>query len=462
MDATLLIQNLIHNRDYASRVMPYLKDEFFSDIVERNIYSIYSEYVEKYKDIPTPDVIEFELKKRKNLGQNDFDRSLDFIKSLRQPHQSPDLQFLLDNTEEFCQHQSCFNAISKCIGILDDDSKIPRTAIPDILKDALAISFNTEVGHSYLDNVDDRYNKLHALTARLKTGVEWLDRVFGGGIPRKTLNSWMAMPGGGKSLMMVHQAAHFFKEGYNVLYVTLELSEERIGERADANLLGIDVLDIPKLDLDTYKNKVAKIGDKTKGRLFIKEFPPGTITTQHLRALLDELKLKKGFKPDVIVIDYINLMNSSRYKASSGANSYTIVKAVAEELRALMVEEDAVGITATQMNRNAITGSDPDMTGVSESLGLPMTLDSLFAIVRSDELDSLKQLMLKCLKTRFSDLTNHKSLVGVEWNQMRIKDLGDNGESLASVANDPTPETPELKPAFMKDKPKNRFGGIDV
>lgn len=463
MDSKLIFQNLIHSRDYATRVLPYIKEEFFADNVERKLYQLYTNYIETYKDIPSVEVLMFELKKSKGLGQTDFDRAVDYVNQLNAPTKTPDHQYLLDETEAFCLQRSCYNAISKCIGILDDSSSTPLTAIPDILKDALSISFNNEVGHDYIESVEDRYNKLHEQTARIKTGITWIDRVYGGGIPRKTLSCWMAQSGGGKSLMLVHQGAQFFKDGHNVLYITLELSEERIGERADANLMGIDVLDIPKLDIDTYKNKVAKIADKTKGRLFIKEYPPGTITASHIRALLDELKLKKGFIPDVLIVDYINLMNSSRYKASSGANSYTIIKAIAEELRAIAVEFNIICLTATQMNRGGTQDSDPDMSGVSESFGLPATVDALFAIVRNENLDSLGNILLKNLKTRFSDLTNHKSMVGIEWNKMTVKDLGDDG--IKGIAQDiPTSApTPELKPAFMsKEKPKKKFADITV
>lgn len=461
MESNLIFQQLIHNREYASRVLPYLKDEYFSDPAERKIFELYNTYASEYKDIPTPEILEFELKRAKGIGQADFDRALLYIQELKKPVKTADLQFLLDRTEEHCQHSAIYNAISKSIQILDDDSNIPRSAIPELLKDALSISFNNEIGHDYSGNVEDRWRKLHEQTARLKTGIAWVDDVLGGGYPRKTLSFYLAASGGGKSLFKSHLASHFYSQGYNVLYITLELSEDRIGERIDANLMNIDVKDIHGLDLDTYTNKVAKIAEKTKGKLFIKEYPPTSITTQHIRALLDELQLKKGFKPDVLFVDYINLMNSSRYKASSGSNSYTILKAVAEELRGLASERDLVCITSTQMNRSAMNASDPDMTGVSDSVGTIMTADSLIAIIRSDELDGMGKVMLKCLKTRFSELTNHKSLVGIEWNRMKIKDLGD--DSQRGIIQDVASKTqPANKPAFTKEKPKKRFEGITV
>ena len=460
MESDLIFQQLIHNRDYATRVLPYLKEEYFKDPAERKIFELYSTYATEYKDIPTPEILEFELKRARGIGQVDFDRALDFISQLKKPVKTAELQYLIDRTEEHCQHSAIYNAISKSIQILDDDSNIPRTAIPDLLKDALAISFSNEIGHDYSGNVEDRWRKLHEQTARLKTGISWIDDVLGGGYPRKTLNFYLAQSGGGKSLFKSHLAAHFYAQGYNVLYITLELSEDRIGERIDANLMDIDVKDIHGLDLDTYTNKVAKISDKTKGKLFIKEFPPTSITTQHIRALLDELQLKKGFKPDVLIVDYINLMNSSRYKAAGGANSYTIIKAVAEELRGLASERDVVCITSTQMNRGAMNASDPDMTGVSDSVGTIMTADSLIAIVRNEQLDEMGKVMLKCLKTRFSSLTNHKCLVGIAWNKMKVSDLGDAAQEgiVQDVAVASKPD--QHKPAFVKDKPKKKFEGI--
>lgn len=462
MESDLIFKQLVHNREYATRVLPYLKEEYFQDPAERKIFELFSKFAAEYKDIPTVDVLLFELRKAKGLGQTDFDRAQEFLESIKTPVSTSDLQYLLDRTEEHCQHSAIYNAISKSIQILDDDSKIPRSAIPDLLKDALSISFSNEIGHDYSGNVEDRWRKLHEQTARLKTGIKWLDDVLGGGYPRKTLNFFLAMSGGGKSLVKSHLAAHFYKAGYNVLYITLELSEDRIGERIDANLMGIDVKDIHGLDIDTYTNKVAKISEKLTSRLFIKEYPPTAITTSHIRALLDELQLKKGFKPDVLIVDYINLMNSSRFKAASGANSYTILKAVAEELRGLASERDMVCITSTQMNRGAMNASDPDMTGVSDSVGTIMTADSLVAIVRSEELDQMGKVMFKCLKTRFSELTNHKSLVGIEWNRMKVNDLGDDAQKgiIQDVAV--AKQSDAVRPAFVKDKPKKKFEGISV
>ena len=460
MDTALIFQNLVHNRDYIGKVLPYLKEDFFQTEIDKKLFEIYKNHVTVYREIPTPEVLEFELKRVRGLHQTDFETAIAFVQTLKTPVQRPDLQYLVDMTEEWCLHQSVYNAITKSIHILDDDSGIPKTAIPDILKDALSVSFNNEIGHDYSENVETRYNKLHEQTARLLTGISWIDNVYGGGIPRKTLSILMAQSGGGKSLFKSHLAAHFYHMGYNTLYVTLELSEERIGERVDANLMDIDVADIPALDFDTYSNKVAKIAEKTKARLFIKEYPPATITAAHIRALIDELKLKKGFVPDVLVVDYLNLMNSSRFKAASGANSYTIIKAVAEELRALGTELNMAVLTSTQMNRGGIQGSDPDMTAVSESLGIVMTADVMIAIIRSDELDQMGNVLLKCLKTRFSSLTNHKSLVGVNWNRMKVIDRGEN--ATVGVAQDPAfllkqiEEEKPKQPAFVRENKHNR------
>lgn len=448
MESNLIFTALVHNRDYATKVLPFLQEEYFQKKHERELVRVFREYTENYHDLPTIEVLEYEISRARGLNQSEYNEARDFVSSLRRPFKSPEMQFLLDETEKFCVNRSVYNAITKCISIIDDDSKVPQTAIPDILKEALAVSFDTDVGHDYSSDVEDRFRKLHEQTARIPWGHRWLDKVFGGGLPRKTLSFFLAQSGGGKSLFKTHFATHFFQQGYNVLYVTLELSEERIGERIDANALNVDVVDIPKIDLETYKKKISGIAKSTKGRLIIKEYPPTTVTTQHLRALLDELKLKRNFVPDVVMIDYLNLMASSRYKAASGANSYTILKAVAEELRGLACERNFACITSTQMNRSAISGSDPDMTGVSDSLGMVMTADAMIAIVRSDELDEMGQVILKCLKTRFSDLTNHKTAVGVEWNKMKVLDI--DSDKYIAQSNTPKPEDVPKKPAFMK------------
>lgn len=448
MEANLIFTALVHNRDYATKALPFLQEEYFQKKHERDLLKVFRDYTESYHDLPTVDVLEFEVSKSKGLNQNEYNEAKDFVSSLRKPFKSPELQYLLDETEKFCVSRSVYNAITKCISIIDDDSKIPQTAIPDILKEALNVSFDTDVGHDYSNDVEDRFRKLHEQTARISWGHRWLDKAFGGGLPRKTLNFFLAQSGGGKSLFKTHFATHFYQQGYNVLYVTLELSEERIGERIDANALNVDVIDIPKIDLDTYKKKIKSVSDKTNGRLIIKEYPPTTVTTQHLRALLDELKLKKDFVPDIVMVDYLNLMASSRFKSGSGANSYTILKAVSEELRGLACERNFACVTSTQMNRGAIGGSDPDMTGISDSIGMAQTADSMIAIVRSDELDEMGQVILKILKTRFSDFTNHKTIVGVEWNRMKVLDI--DSDKYVSQSSTPKQENLPKKPAFMK------------
>lgn len=461
MDTQLILHSLVNNTDYCNKVLPYLKEEYFQDVVDKKLFGIINEHVADYNAIPTISVLKSKVQEIRGLNQSDFERAGDVIIELEKPYKSPDFKWLVDESEKWCQHQSIFLAVGKAIAIIQDDSKTPKTAIPEILKDALAVSFNLDIGHDYVENVEDRYDKLHLQTARLKFDIDAFNKVFAGGVPRKTLNLFMGAAGSGKSLVKSHVGAHFYQAGYNVLYVTLELSEERIGERFDANLFGIDVIDIPGIPLETYKAKVANVSKRTKGaRLFIKEYPPASITPSHIRSLLDELELKKGFKCDVLIVDYLNLLTSARFKASNGANSYTIIKSVCEELRSVAVEKDLAVFSSTQYNRSGVSNSDPSMTDTSESMGITHTADALIAIVRTEELDDMNQVMFKVLKTRFSDLTNWRFLTGLNLNQMKLLDLG---AQTGKISQESSKLEEKSKPAFVKSSGnKSKFSDLNV
>ena len=461
METELIFKNLIWNHEYATKVFPYLKQEFFSDRVDREIFDIYSNHVGSYNEIPTVDVIKYELSKSRKLHTEEYKRAESFVESLSKPYSSPDIKYLLDTTEEWCQYQSLHNAIQESIMILDDSSKTPRTAIIDIVKDSLNVTFNTNIGHDYLNDVEERYQKNREKKNTISSGIKFIDECLGGGFQKKCLYLYMLQSGGGKSLIKCFNGCEAFKSGKNVLYVTLELSEERIGERQDANLMNIDVKDLLGVPLETYKKKVKEIGEKYGGRMVVKEFPPASTTAAHLRALLNELKLKKNFIPDIMIVDYINCMSSTRYKAASGNNSYTILKAVAEELVGIAKEYDLAVVSSTQLNRSGISSSEPEMTDVSDSMGLVHVCDALFGGVRNDELDSMGKILLKCVKTRFSDMTNRKSLVGVNYNQMKLYDVDNSGTYVAQPTSAPETVKPP-KPEIPKVIPKKKFEGIQL
>lgn len=450
----LLLKSLIQNPSYLKKVICHLKPLYFSDKVERSIFESIDDYHTKYSNPPTIEVLHAELEKKVNLNQDDFVRGQQIINEFSRETKAPDLEWLVNETEQFCLSQSVSNAIQKSIEIMGGSDKQPLTAIPELMREALNISFDSNVGHDYALDYEQRHTKLREQTERMEFDLRWLNKVFGGGGMRKTLNFYLGGPGSGKSLALVHTGARLYKAGYNVLYVTLELAEERIGERIDANLFDSSVADVYELGIDQYKKRINIITSMNKGaRFFIREYPPASITPAHLRLLLDELETKKNFKPDILIVDYINLLNSSRYKASSGANSYTILKSVAEELRGIAVEKDLCCWTATQANRQALGASDMEMSNVSESLGLAMTADTMIAIIRSDELNQMGQCIFKCLKTRFSDQTNHRAIIGIEEAKMKLTNVDAPGfiTQTSSTHNQSAP----IESTF-----DSKFGGI--
>ena len=471
MQSDIIFKNILANKDYATKIIPFLKPEFFSTKVEQKIFASIQTHFTSYGSIPTVEVLETDIKNVKGFTQEEFHQAEDIVSNLSAPFKLPDLQWLMDQTEEFCLGQSAYNGVIKAISIIDgSDTKTPRTAIPEILREAISLSFNVAVGHEYVSDLEYRYKKLHENTSRIKFDIDGLNKATSGGIPRKTLNLFMGGPGTGKSLVMTHIGTKMYKAGSNVLYITLELAEERIGERVDANLLDISIQDIPAIPLENYKAKINKATADTKGaRFFIKEYPPASVSTSHIRALLDELKSKQEFVPDVIIVDYLNLLNSSRYSAGGNNNSYTILKSVAEELRGLAVEKDLVIISATQSNRGGLGSSDLDLSNVSESLGIAMTVDLLIGLSRNDELDAMGQILMKVLKTRFSDLTNWRFVCGIELSKMKIYNLESQGSTQQSWSqggqNGNTSGGSPTQGAFVKpkqtpDDKKSKFAGF--
>lgn len=458
MQSSLILQNLIWNLEYSSKVLPYLKKDFFATKVDQVIFDIIQKHSNEYSEIPTFEVIVNEVRDYKGFTQDEFNQAKDVLVELKRPSKTPDSGYLLNETEKFCLHQSAYNAVLNCVDIINGTNQTPISALPEILKDAVAINFDTAVGHDYAGDIESRYAKLHEVSNRIPSDITGLNKILGGGFVRKSLVMFMGQPGGGKSMVMTHLGTKFYQAGLNVLYITLELSEERIGERIDANILQTPVGEIPEIPLDTYKAKIEKRTGKLESRFFVKEYPPTSVSTAHLRALLDELKLKKEFEPDILIVDYLNLLGSSRYKPNANNNSYTILKAVAEELRGLAVERNLVCISATQMNRGAVGSSDVDMTATSESMGIPMTVDALIAIIRSEELDDMKQMLFKCLKTRYSDFTNYRFVSGMDMSKMTLFNVDDQSGIQQTSNNTPKPQM--AKPSLTK--PGKRSVEIEV
>ena len=458
----IILQNLIWNHEYSSKVLPYLKTNFFSNKADQVIFDIIQKHSNEFNQIPTFEVILNEVRSYKGFTQEEFNTAKDLLVELKKPVKVPDLQYLINETEKFCLHQSAYNAVLESVDIINGNTATPITALPEILKDAVSINFDTEVGHDYANDVESRYLKLHEVSSRIPSDLDGINKILGGGFVRKSLVMFMGPPGGGKSMVMTHIGTRAYLAGYNVLYITLELAEERIGERIDANILQIPVGDIPSIPLDTYKVKIGKKTKDIESRFFVKEYPPTSVTPAHLRALLDELKLKKNFEPDFLIVDYLNLLGSSRYKPNANNNSYTILKAVAEELRGIACERNLCCISATQMNRGGIGNSDVDMTATSESMGIPMTVDALIAIIRSEELDQMNQMLFKCLKTRYSDFTNYRFVSGMEMSKMSLYNVDDQGGIQQMSNNVPKPNNKPTPPPSRTMKEHQSKPSIEV
>ena len=444
-----ILRSLITNEDYMRKALPFLDESYFSDRTEKLIFTEVKEFTNKYNALPTYEALGISLSQRKNLTTDEFKSCADSLEVLKsQSEELPKSTWLVDQTEKFCQEKAVYNAVLKSISILDGKEKsFDKGAIPQILSDALAVSFDNSIGHDYLEDVDSRYDFYHRHEERIPFDLEYFNKITKGGLPSKTLNIALAGTGVGKSLFMCHVAASCLVQGKNVLYITLEMAEERIAERIDANLLNVPVDDLASLSREMYEKKVQRVKEKTVGKLIIKEYPTASASATHFRTLLNELKLKKDFVPDIIFVDYLNICCSSRIKAGAGVNSYTYVKSIAEELRGLAVEFGVPIVSATQTTRSGYTSSDPGLEDTSESFGLPATADLMFALITSEELEALGQIMVKQLKNRYSDPSFHKRFViGVERAKMRLFDVEQSAQD--DIADS----------GKMQDKPLNTFG----
>jgi replicative DNA helicase len=415
----VIINNLIYNEGYGRKVIPFLKDDYFPDYSYKTVFGLIDDYVKKYNTFPTVEALAIDL-----TNEDSFKRCKEILSEIKQEEKT-DLQWLVDQTEKFCQEKAVYNAIMSSIQILDDKSgKTSKGAIPQILSDALAISFDTHIGHDFIEDAESRFEFYHTKEVRIPFDLSYLNKITQGGLPRKTLNIALAGTGVGKSLFMCHCAAANLTAGLNVLYITLEMAEERIAERIDANLLDIPVDELKIIPYDSYERKIDRLKRKTNGKLVIKEYPTASAGSANFRHLLNELKIKKNFVPDIIYIDYLNICASSRIRYGANVNSYTLIKSIAEELRGLAVEFNVPIVSATQTTRTGYSSSDVGLEDTSESFGLPATADFMFALISTEELAELGQLMVKQLKNRYNDPNiDRRFIVGVDRSKMRLFDV---------------------------------------
>jgi replicative DNA helicase len=446
-----ILTSLIYNEDYLRKVLPFIKPEYFSDRTERTLFNEITSFTETYNSPPEIAALSIAVKEKTNLTDDEVQKCEDYLSEIEKDNNpKTEIQWLVDKTEKFCQEKAIYNAVLGSISILDGKDKTnDKGAIPKILSDALAISFDTTVGHDYLQDSDERYEFYHRKEERIPFDLDIFNKITKGGLPAKTLNIALAGTGVGKSLFMCHMAAGAMVQGKNVLYITLEMAEEKIAERIDANLLNVTLDDLMELPKDLYDKKVERVKTKTTGKLIIKEYPTASASTIHFRTLLNELNLKKSFIPDIIFVDYLNICCSARIRAGSNINSYTYVKSIAEELRGLAVEYNLPIVSATQTTRGGFTSSDPGLEDTSESFGLPATADLMFALITSEDLEALGQIMVKQLKNRYNDPSYYKRFtVGVDRAKMKLYDIDQSGQM-------------NITDAGHDDKPLNTFGNRD-
>jgi replicative DNA helicase len=414
---------LIYNEEFARKVIVFIKGSYFHNNTDKVLFDEIQTFYSKYNDVPSKEALQISIEERTDLSSTVFEETTSLVKSLEM--EDTNYQWLLDETEKFCKDKAVYNAIMESISIIDGEEKQQSEgSIPELLSNALAVSFDTHIGHDFLDNAEERYEFYQRKEERIPFDIEYLNKITKGGIPRKTLNILMAGTGVGKTIGMCHMAASNLTLGKNVLYITMEMAEERIAERIDANLMDVEVDSLVDLSYARYAKKIEAIQSKTKGRLIIKEFPTSTAHTGHFRHILKELALKKNFTPDIIYVDYLNICASQRLNGSNNVNSYTYVKAIAEELRGLAVEYNLPIWSATQVNRTGFSSSDMGLEDTSESFGLPATADLFLALIQTEELQELNQVMVKQLKNRYGDENiNKRFVIGINKAKMKWYDV---------------------------------------
>jgi replicative DNA helicase len=451
-----ILRNILTQDDFMRKVLPFVQKKYFEGVY-RELFDQVTKFVTKYNKLPTLEAFKIELDEVTTMNEEMYTHALDILPDIFTPKEE-DSEWLLNTTEKWCQDRAVYNAIMESIQIIDGKhQQLTKNAIPDVLQKALAVCFDTNVGHDYLENVEERYDFYHEQEERIPFDLEYFNEITKGGLPNKTLNIALAGTGVGKSLFMCHSAANCLSQGRNVLYITMEMAEERIAERIDANLLNVPIDQLDHLSKPMFLDRVSAIRDKTDGKLIIKEYPTGQAHTGHFRALLNELRLKKSFRPDIVFIDYLNICASSRMKSMGGAiNSYTYIKSIAEEVRGLAVEFDVPILSATQTTRSGYTNSDPGLEDTSESFGLPATADLMFALVTSEELESLNQIMVKQLKNRYNDPNHNKRFViGVDRSKMKLYDVEQSEQNL-------TDDTADDGPVFDNSNVGQRLKGLRI
>tara|TARA_B100000524_G_scaffold67236_1_gene31008 strand:- start:297 stop:1673 length:1377 start_codon:yes stop_codon:yes gene_type:complete len=452
---TTILRNLVFNEDYSRKVIPFIEPDYFEDRSEKVLFEEITKFIVTYGASISLEALNIEIENRSDLNENEIRETRSVSKVL---HDSPvESQWLLDTTEKWCRDRAIYLALMEAIGIADgQDEKKNRDAIPSILSDALAVSFDSHIGHDYLSDYEERYESYHRKEDKIPFDLEHFDKITKGGLPNKTLNIALAGTGVGKSLFMCHHASSVLLQGKNVLYITMEMAEEKIAERIDANLLNVPIQQLTDLPKPMFETKVTNISKKTQGQLIIKEYPTASAHSGHFKSLLQELALKKSFKPDIIFIDYLNICASSRYRQNGNVNSYSFVKAIAEELRGLAVEANVPIVSATQTTRSGFASSDVDLTDTSESFGLPATADLMFALISTEELEGLNQIMVKQLKNRYNDPTIAKRfVVGIDRAKMRLYDCEQTAQD--NILDSGKDEEYN----YEESKPKKSFEGFN-
>ena len=460
----VILKNLVFNEEYTRKVLPFIKEEYFSNNTQKKFFSQVKTFVDEYKNLPSYESLLIDITESKTLNETEVQECVEILREINNDkEEKSEMDWLLNQTEKFCQDKAIYNAIMSSVSILDKSSKDNKSKgeIPKLLSDALGVSFDTHIGHDYINDFDDRYEFYHRQESRIQFDLDLFNKITKGGMPVKTLNICLAGTGVGKSLFMCHAAAGCLSQGHNVLYITLEMAEEKIAERIDANLLNVDMSELQTLTREEYERKFEHLRSKINGKLIIKEYPTASASALHFRALLNELHLKKNFRPDIIFIDYLNICASSRIKPGANVNSYSYVKAIAEELRGLAVEFGVPVVSATQTTRSGFTNTDPGLEDTSESFGLPATADFMFALISTEELEQLNQIMVKQLKNRYGDPNHFKRfVVGIDRAKMRLydaeqsaqMDIIDSGQDTGPINTFGNRES-----KFNKD-----FGGIKV
>jgi len=459
---TAILKNLLQNEEYTRKVLPFLNVDYFTENADKIVYDKVNDFVIKYNTLPSKEALVIELQEMK-INEEEFKESIELLDEINSnTEEYTDINWLLDRTEKFCQDKAIYNAVVESISILDNPkSTADKGAIPDILSDALAVSFDPHVGHDYLDDSDARFDYYHRVEDRIPFDLEYFNKISKGGLPQKTLNICLAGTGVGKSLFMCHVASSCLSQNQNVLYITLEMAEEKIAERIDANLLDVSIDDLHELPKDIYDRKINNLNTTIKGKLIVKEYPTASAGVNHFRALLNELNLKRSFVPDIIFVDYINICTSSRIKAGANVNSYTYIKSIAEELRGLAVENKIPIVSATQTTRSGYSNTDVGLEDTSESFGLPATADFMFAIISTEQMEQAGQILVKQLKNRYNDPTiNRKFVVGIDRAKMRLFDVSQAAQD-ELVDTGQEDDTPSFDVATNGKFKKRDFSGFD-